>query len=152
MKDNNNDIISLNQFRNRKQEEKKRKTERIFFHNLVGVYGVTQPGKMVPIEIADVSDEGLGILVPYDSSAVWPTVTENLPIRLYFSAESFMEITVDVKNSRPMIEGGYRYTRFGCAVREDQRAYGAWRSFVNFLRAFTEVSEKDSGNISVGSI
>jgi hypothetical protein len=151
MKDNN-DIISLNQFRNRKQEEKKRKTERIFFHNLVGVYGVTQPGKMVPVEIADVSDEGLGILVPYDSADVWPTATENLPIRLYFSADSFMEIHVDVKNSRPMIDGGYRYTRFGCSVREDQRAYGAWRSFVSFLRAFSEVSEKDNGNISVGSI
>jgi hypothetical protein len=151
MKDNN-DIISLNQFRNRKQEEKKRKTERIFFHHLVGVYGMTQPGKMVPVQLADVSEEGVGILVPYDSSAVWPVASEKIPVRLYFSAESFMEIVVDVKNSRPMIENGFRYTRYGCAVRDDQRTAMAWKSFVSFLRAFSEVSEKDTGNISVGSI
>jgi hypothetical protein len=63
-----------------------------------------------------------------------------------------MEIVVDVKNSRPMIENGFRYTRYGCAVRDDQRTAMAWKSFVSFLRAFSEVSEKDTGNISVGSI
>ena len=151
MKDNN-EIINLDLFRNRKQEEKKRKTERIFFHNLVGVYGMVGPGKMVPVDLVDVSDEGLGIQVPYESAGAWPKDTSGVAIRLYFSTDNFMEISVDVKNTRPTIDGGYRYMRYGCSVRADHRSFEAWTKFVNFLKAFSEVSEKDNGNISVGSI
>jgi hypothetical protein len=151
MKDHD-EIINLDQFRNRKQEEKKRKTERIFFDHLVGVYSVVNPGKMVQVDLTDVSEEGLGIQVPYDSGKVWPTQTNDIPIRLYFSADSFMEITVDVKNTRPTIENGNRYIRYGCLVKNDQRSFAAWSKFVSFLKAFADVSEKDSGNIGVGSI
>jgi hypothetical protein len=151
MKDHE-EIVNLDQFRNRKQEEKKRKTERIFFDHLVGVYSVVNPGKMVQIDLTDVSEEGLGIQVPYQSEKVWPTQTNDLVIRLYFSPESFMEIVVDIKNTRPTIEGGNRYIRYGCLVKREQRAFEAWNRFVTFLKAFSEVSEKDTGNIGVGSI
>lgn len=153
---NNQSVINLDQFRSRKTEEKKRKTERIFFHNLVGVYGIVQPGKMVPVDLIDVSEEGLAIQVPYQSSTtmadkVWPKDSSNVSIRLYFSADSFMEVTVDVKNSRTAIENGSKYVRYGCEVNQEQRAFAAWKNFVTFLRAYTDVSERDSGNINVGS-
>lgn len=146
------EIVSLDHFRNRKQEEKKRKTERIFFHQLVGVYSVVSPGKMIPVDLIDVSEEGVAIQVPYDSEKSWPTQTHDIPIRLYFSPESFMEITIDVKNSRATIEGGSRYLRYGCSVQTEHKSFAAWASFVTFLKTFSEVSEKDTGNIAVGSI
>ena len=155
--DNSNQaVVNLDQFRNRKSEEKKRKTERIFFHNLVGVYGITQPGKMVPVDLIDVSEGGLAIQVPYPTSTmtadkVWPKDSTNLTLRLYFSPDSFMEVIVNVKNSGPTIENGSKYVRYGCQVSPDQRAYEAWKSFVNFLSVYTNVSERDSGNINVGS-
>ena len=152
MKDNNNEVVSLDQFRNKKLEEKQRKTERLFFHHLVGIYSVVQPGKMVPVELIDVSEEGLGIQVPYHTDRTWPKDSNDIPIRLYFSPDSFIEIMVDVKNSRPTIEGGLKYLRYGCAVQTEHRSYAAWKQFVNFLRVYAEVSEKDSGNISVGQI
>src|SRR5262245_34679532 len=99
MKDQN-EIISLDQFRNRKQEEKQRKTEQIFFHNLVGVYTVINPGKMVPVDLVDISEEGLAIQVPYKSEKAWPTNDQDIKIRMYFSQDSFMEIMVDIKNTR----------------------------------------------------
>jgi len=151
MKDTN-DIINLDNFRNRKQEEKKRKTERIFFHHLVGVYSVVRPGKMVPVDLIDVSEEGLAIQVPYQSEKSWPNDTNNIPIRLYFSPESFIEVTVDIKNTHSTIEGGTRYLRYGCAIQSEQRTFHAWTQFVGFLKAFSEVSEKDTGNIGVGSL
>jgi hypothetical protein len=150
MKDTN-DIISLDQFRNRKQEDKKRKTERIFFHHLVGVYSVVRPGKMVPVDLIDVSEEGLAIQIPYNSEKSWPTDTNNIPIRLYFSPESFIEVLVDIKNTHSTIEGGTRYLRYGCSIHSEQRTFQAWTQFVGFLKAFSEVSEKDTGNIGVGS-
>jgi hypothetical protein len=145
-------IINLNQFRNRKQEEKKRKTERIFFHNLVGVYGVVNSGKMVPVELIDVSDAGLGIQIPYQSERTWPTESSDVTLRLYFSEDSFMEIGVSVMNSRPTIENGNRYHRYGCAVDPNHRSYPAWTQFVGFLRAYSDVSERDTGNIGIGNL
>ncbi len=150
MKDRD-DIINLDQFRNRKQEEKKRRTERIFFDHLVGVYGMTEPGKMLRIDLTDVSEEGLGIQVPYDSGRNWPSKSDDVTIRMYFSEDSFMEIQVEVKNTRPTIENGSRYVRYGCLVKPAQRTSGAWQRFVQFLRAFAEISEKDSGNVGFGS-
>ena len=138
------EVISLDQFRSRKNEEKKRKTERIFFNQLMGVYSVIKPGKMVPIELIDVSETGLGIQVPFNSEKVWPTETERVPVRLYFSPDSFMEIEIDVKNSRPTIDGGVRYVRYGCAVRSDHRAFEAWTQFVNFLKCYSDISERDN--------
>lgn len=152
----NPSVINLDQFRNRKSEEKKRKTERIFFHHLVGVYGIIQPGKMVPVDLIDVSEGGLAIQVPYPTETtsadkIWPQDSENLAIRLYFSPESFMEVKVDVKNSGPTIENGSKYVRYGCAVNPEQRAYQAWKNFVEFLKSYTDISERDAGNINVGS-
>jgi hypothetical protein len=151
MKDTN-DVVSLDQFRNRKQEEKKRKTERLFFHHLVGIYSVVNPNKMVPIDIIDISEEGLAVQVPYESQTAWPKDTNNIPVRLYFSADSFMEVIVDVKNSRPTIEGGVKYVRYGCAVQTEHRSFEAWKKFVDFLRVYSDVSEKDTGNIGMGSL
>jgi hypothetical protein len=146
------DIVSLDQFRNRKQEEKKRKTERIFFHHLMGTYAVVRPGKMVPVDLIDVSEDGLAIQVPYESDKSFPQDAKGIPIRLYFSPDSFMEVVVDVKNNHSTIEGGVRYLRYGCQVHAEQRAFTAWTQFIGFLKAFSEVSERDSGNISVGSL
>jgi hypothetical protein len=146
------EVVSLDQFRTRKQEEKQRKTERLFFHHLVGIYSVVNPNKMVPIDIIDVSEEGLAVQVPYESQTVWTKDTNNIPVRLYFSAESFMEVIVDVKNSRPTIEGGVKYLRYGCAVQAEHRSYEAWKKFVSFLRVYADVSEKDSGNIGMGQL
>ena len=145
-------MVNLDQFRNRKQEEKKRKTERLFFNQLMGVYSVIKPGKMIPIELIDISEGGLGIQLPFNAERVWPTESKDVAIRLYFSPESFMEIQVDIKNSRPTIEAGVRYVRYGCSVQQDHRSIEAWRQFVSFLKAYSDVSEKDAGNISVGSV
>lgn len=151
MSDSNNGVVDLKEFRNKKQEDKKRKTERIFFHQLMGTYSVLPSHKLLPIEIIDVSAEGLGIQVPFHSERVWPTETTNIPIRFYVSPESFMEVLVDIKNSKPTIDGGVRYVRYGCVVQKEQRTFEAWQQFVGFLKAYADVSEKDHGNIGVGN-
>ena len=145
------EVVSLDQFRNRKQEEKKRKTERLFFHHLVGIYSVVESGRMVPIELIDVSEEGLAVQTPYQAEKPWSQNSNDIPIRLYFSPESYIEIVVDIKNSRPTIDGGVKYLRYGCAIQTEHRSYAAWKQFVSFLRVYSEVSEKDTGNISMGT-
>jgi len=147
--DDRNDIINLNQVRNRKQEEKQRKTERIFFHDLIGVYGVMTGDRLIPIELADVSEEGLGFQLPYREEKKWPLDMTDQRIRLYFSEESFMEVVVNIKNSRPVIDSGDRYVRYGAEIASDHKTYNAWKKFVGFLKAYADVSQRDSGNMGV---
>lgn len=142
-------IINLEQVRNKKMEEKRRRTERLFFRQLIGIYGLTSGNKMVPVELVDVSEDGLGFQLPYREESKWPIEMENQKIRLYFSAESYMEVNVDIRNSRPVIEDGERLVHYGCSVQAEQRAFAAWKQFVYFLRAYAEVSQRDTGNIGV---
>ncbi len=142
-------IIQLDKFRTQKAEDKKRKTERIFFKHLIGIYGVMPGERMIPVELVDISEDGLGFQIKHREEKIWPHETENQRFRMYFSPESYMEITVDIRNSRPVIDGGTRYVRYGAAVREDQKTFGAWKQFVGFLRLYSEVSERDAGNMGV---
>jgi hypothetical protein len=69
-------VIDFNEMRAQKLEEKRRKTERIFFKHLLSVYTVVGNGKqMAPIEIIDISEEGLAFQVPFNPDKPWPTQT-----------------------------------------------------------------------------
>ncbi len=149
--DDRSGIIQLDQVRNKKLEERKRRTERIFFNELMGVYGVSKTETLIPIELVDVSEAGLGFQIRHKEEISWPVDLTNQRIRLYFSPESFMEVVVDVRNSRPVIEHGIRMIRFGAEVQGEQRAYKAWAQFVGFLRAYSDVSQRDTGNTGVSN-
>jgi hypothetical protein len=117
----------------------------------MGVYGVSKTDTLIPIELVDVSEAGLGFQIRHKEEVSWPVDLTNQRIRLYFSPESFMEVVVDVRNSRPVIEHGIRMIRFGAEVQTEQKAYKAWAQFVGFLRAYSDVSQKDTGNTGVSN-
>jgi hypothetical protein len=141
-------VVDFNQAREQRLEEKRRNTERIFFRNLIGVYSVTGHSKMQPIELIDVSEEGCSFQLPCDPERNWPTSNE-LPIRLYFSQDTYLEIIVRIQNSRPSIENGARFVRYGCMVDKELKSYPAYRAFVTFLKQYSEHAHKDMGDVSV---
>lgn len=141
-------VVDFNEAREQKLEEKRRNTERIFFRNLIGVYSVTGHAKMQPIELIDVSEEGCSFQLPFDPDRNWPTSNE-LPIRLYFSQDTYLEILVRIQNSRPSIENGNRYVRYGCMVDKELKSYPAYQAFIKFLRQYAEHAHKDMGDVSV---
>src|SRR5689334_3934861 len=98
-------VVDFNEAREQRLEEKRRNTERIFFKNLLGVYSVTGHSKMQPIELIDVSEDGCSFQIPYDPDRNWPTSNE-VPVRLYFSQDTYLEILVRIRHSRPSIESG----------------------------------------------
>src|SRR5438067_5859144 len=77
-------VIDFNQVRTQKLDEKRRTTERIFFKHLLNVYSVVNTDQMLPIEFIDVSDEGCSFQIPHDPEKVWPTTTNDIPLRIYF--------------------------------------------------------------------
>jgi hypothetical protein len=142
-------VVDFNEARAQKLEEKRRKTERIFFKQLLGVYSVVGHGAMAPIEMVDVSEDGCSFQIPFNPNKPWPTDLAEVPIRIYFSQDSYLEILVQIQHSRPSIENGTRYTRFGCKIDAAIAAYPAWQQFVKFLRLYSEHCHKDMGDISV---
>ena len=52
----NEQLIDFTKAREEKLEEKRRKTERIFFNNLLGVYTVIANDQLKNIELIEVSD------------------------------------------------------------------------------------------------
>ena len=73
-------VVDFNQKRAQKLDEKRRKTERIFFQNMIGCYSVIGDRSMRPIEILDVSEDGCSFQVPFDAKNPWPAETVEIPI------------------------------------------------------------------------
>lgn len=142
-------LIDFNEARAQKLDEKRRKTERIFFKHLLSVYTVAGASEMTPVEVVDISAEGISFQVPYRPNAPWPKDSKDIPIRLYFSQDTYLEIIVTVQNSRPAIDQNGSYTRYGCKVDQTTASYEAYQQFTRFMELYAENSHKDLGDVSV---
>ena len=142
-------VVDFNEVRAHKMEEKRRKTERIFFKHLLSVYSVVGDKTMLPIELIDVSEDGLAFQVPFNPDKPWPATSKDIPLRFYFSQDTYLEVLATIENSRPAIENNARYVRFGCSVDQDTSSYSAYAQFVRFMRLYAEQAHKDMGDVTV---
>jgi len=145
----NSGVVDFNEAREQKLQEKRRKTERIFFKQLISVYSVVSDTKMLAIDIIDLSEDGCSFQIPYDPESRWPRDMKDIPIRLYFSQDTYLEIRARIQNSSPCIDRNTRYTRFGCSVDTTLKSYPAYQQFVRFLKQYSEHAHKDMGDITV---
>ncbi len=143
-------VVDFSEKRALKMEDKRRKTERIFFQNLIGVYSVISDRSLKPIEILDLSEEGCSFQVPFDPKTPWPAETVEIPIRMYFSADTYIPVVLRIQNSTATIgEGGQRYVRYGCKVDQTLQTYQVYREFVRFMKLYSEHAHRDNGGASV---
>ncbi len=144
-------IVDFNLAREQRLAEKRKNTERIFFKNLVSVYTVMGKGEIFPIELIDVSEDGCSFQIPLDvENDLVPKInSSDLPIRLYFSQDTYLEIRVQVQNSRQSIDSQGRYIRYGCLVDKTLKSYPAFQQFVRFLSLYSEHAHRDMGDMSV---
>ena len=143
-------VVDFNQARQQKMDEKRRKTERIFFHQLLGVYCVTGNEQIRPIEIVEVSEDGCSFQVPFNPDKPWPeSDAKELPMRMYFSQDTYIPVVLKIENSRSCIENGSRYVRYGCSVDKALTSYPAYQQFVRFLKLYAEHAHKDKGDVTV---
>jgi hypothetical protein len=147
-KDDSEQVVDLSQVRAQKIDEKRRTTERLFFKQILGIYTVTGNAKLRAIEIVDVSENGLSFQLPFDAQDPWPTEDKGIPIRLYFSQETYLPIYVNIQNSRPSIEHGIRYIRYGCQLDQESSTFETYRSFIKFMKLYSENAHKDKGEVT----
>ncbi|OFZ78388.1 MAG: hypothetical protein A2583_13945 [Bdellovibrionales bacterium RIFOXYD1_FULL_53_11] len=142
-------VVDFNAARAQRMDEKRRNAERIFFNNLLSVYCVTGGDKLRPVEIIEVSEDGCSFRVPFDAANPWPSDAENIPLRLYFSQDTYLQVHVNIANSRPSIESGKRFVRYGCEIDKGVTSYPAYQQFVKFLKLYSEHAHKDMGDLTV---
>ena len=131
-------IIDFGKVRQEKLEEKRKDTERVFFNNLINVCTLTNNSHPRPIDLIDVSEEGCSFQIPYDQKNIWSESADEIPIRLYFSQNTYLEIHVKIQNSTPCIDKNSRYIRFGCTVAKELSSYNTYQTFVRFLKLYSE--------------
>lgn len=144
----NKQVVDLDEIRSKRMDDKRRKTERIFFKHLLNVYSVVDANSVHSIEMIDMSEDGCSFQVPFSAENPWPTDLSDLPLRFYFTQDTYLEIYAKIQNSRPSIENNRRYIRFGCSIDQSTRAYPAYLQFVRFLKLYAEQSHRDNGAIT----
>jgi hypothetical protein len=143
-------VVDFSEARAQKLDEKRRKTERIFFKKILGVYCVKSGNSsaMQPIELVEVSEEGCSFQIPYESRKNFSR-EETLTTRLYFSQDTYIPLMLKVVHSRPAVVDGARYQRFGCVVEPNSSTYDVYQQFVRFLKLYSEQAHRDMGEMSV---
>jgi len=141
-------IINFQKVRKQKIEERRQNTERVFFKSVLGVYCVTEGDEIREVEIIDLSDKGCAFKVPFSKDNPWPRTLEEVPLRLYFSQDTYLMIPIKIKNATPFIDGGVRYVRYGCTIDTTSSAYRAYKAFVRFIKEYSKNAKEDKGNAS----
>ena len=139
-------IIDIQQVRERRAQEKKRRAERVFFRNILNVFSKDDSEAFIPIDLIEVSEQGCSFQVPAQLASSWPERSEEIPICFYFSTDSYFEIRVKIANASHSIDGKKKMVRFGCLVDLSQPSYPVFLHFVRFLKVYADLSvEADSG-------
>lgn len=141
-------VVDFNRKREERLEDKRRKTERIFFQHILGIYCVTGQSDLQQVEVVDVSEDGCAFQVPVSDKIAGPKEKDNVPLRIYFSQDTYLPVIVTVQNSAQVITEGRRYIRYGCKVDKGVASYEAFRQFVLFLHLYAEHAHKDAGKVS----
>jgi hypothetical protein len=120
-------VIDFGEVRAQKLEEKRRTTQRIFFKHLLNVYSVVGDSTLCPIEFIDVSEEGCSFQIPYNPEKPWPTSVSEIPLRIYFSQDTYLEIHREQQSLCPLRLQGRQDHGFVRGVRSVRQVPQALR-------------------------
>ncbi|MEO5970352.1 MAG: PilZ domain-containing protein, partial [Bdellovibrionia bacterium] len=140
-----NRIVDFNEAREQRLEQKRRRTERILFRNLVSVYSLTEHDKLFPVDLIEVSEDGCSFQILADAPTSGLIKRDEIPLRIYFSQDTYLEIFAKIVNSRPSIEKNRRYVRYGCKIDKTVKSYAVYQLFVQFLKQYAVHAHRDLG-------
>ena len=150
MADDNN-ILSFNEKREENIERKRRNFERILFNNFLGAYSVIdQAGVVFPIEMLDISQDGMSFRVPRGAIGSSFKKEDELTLRMYFTKNTFIPVVTNIKWMKDIKgEDGEFYLEYGVKFDKSVPTFEALRPFIDFLYKFAELSTEDKGKSKV---
>jgi hypothetical protein len=138
----NQQVVNLSSVRQELIEEKRRNYERVVFRSNFGVYTVLPDGGLYAIEVVDISEGGMQFQTSENSRLNLDTGAV-IPVRFYFSTDSYITIDVKVVRSFSAIEEGRAVHRYGCLIDKSMASYAAIYHFVQFITKCAEHGHKD---------
>jgi len=139
-------LIQIGDLRAAKQDDLRREYERILFGRILGCYTIAQTTGMTAVEIVDISKSGMSFKM--DPKGSFYNVSEEVDLRLYFSAKTFLPIKVTVKRAS-QIEDDEKSWLYGCTFDTTLKAHKVIETLVEFIAAYSEQAKQDDGSSSV---
>jgi hypothetical protein len=142
-------VIDLTSIRAKRNQESRRGVERFFMQTMIDAYCELEDDKVqLPIEIVEVSESGCSFRVSSEKSQALPKGKDGgylpLPVRLYFSRDSFLRVNFDVINVTTDIAGGGQKLRFGCRLDTAFASSEVYCQFVRFVQTFAQHCGRDT--------
>ena len=132
-------------------EKKRRSFGRIVFKNILGVYTVIDShGSIYPIEMVDISRDGCLFQIPWNPKSDQKfKMGLEIPLRMYFTKQSFILVSIKIKHSQEYQKGDKTFMRYGCVFDKSLSSFAALSNFIDFLYSFAEHSTIDRGDARV---
>lgn len=139
-------LIQIGDLRAAKQDDLRREYERILFGRILGCYTIAQTTGMKAVEIVDISQSGISFKM--DPKGSFYNVGEEVDLRLYFSAKTYLPIKVNVKRAAEMDDEAKMWL-YGCTFDTTLQAHAVIVALVEFIRSYSEHAKKEDGTTPV---
>ena len=146
MSDGEGKLIQIGDLRAAKQDDLRREYERILFGRILGCYTIAQSMGMKAVDIVDISEAGISFKM--DPKGSFYNVGEEVDLRLYFSAKTYLPIKVNVKRASEL-ENEKDMWVYGCTFDTDMKAHSVIKALIEFIKAYSEHAKKEDGNSPV---
>ncbi|MEI7440707.1 MAG: PilZ domain-containing protein [bacterium] len=143
MSDNEGKLIQIGEVRTAKQEDLKREYERILFGRILGCYTIAETTGMKAVEIVDISKSGISFKM--DPKGSFYNIGEDVDLRLYFSAKTYLAVKVNVKRVQENEENSRNHFLYGCTFDTTLKSYSVIDKLVDFITSYSEQARKEDG-------
>ena len=144
MSDGEGKLIQIGDLRTARQDDLRREYERILFGRILGCYTIAETTGMKAVEIVDISKSGISFKM--DPKGSFYNVEEDVDLRLYFSAKTYLPIRVTVKRATQTEEAEGKMWLYGCTFDTTLKAHKVVETLVDFIVAYSEQAKKEEGH------
>ncbi len=142
------DVLNFDGARKNEIEKRKRSYERVLFRDFLGVYAKAEQEDLHAIEMIDISAGDMSFRVSQNSKMKWDK-DDNINLRLYFSPDSYLPVSIKIVQAINSIEYGRAVRRYGAVIDKGTKSYKALFYFVKFISKFAEHGHKDSEQLKI---
>ena len=151
MSDGEGKLIQIGDLREAKQSDLRREYERILFGRILGCYTIAATTGMKGVEVMDISKSGISFKM--DPKGSFYNVGEEVDLRLYFSAKTYLPIRVKVKRADQLDEvGGHgpeeksKLWLYCCSFDSTLKSYQAIEQLIDFIKVYSENAKQEDGH------
>ncbi len=136
-------LIQIGDLRTARQNDLRREYERILFGRILGCYTIAASTGMKAVEVVDISKSGISFKM--DPKGSFYNVGEEVDLRLYFSAKTYLPIRVSVKRATEGTEQDSKFWTYGCTFDLNIKSYAVIDKLIDFIAAYSEHARQEDG-------